>query len=192
MPLDPTTLPYGVFSIEAGELIADAINASAGGTPGGATTQLQYNNAGAFGGIPFATYVAVATALVLNDPNLIFEAASGPTGANTVELTPTALSLTATESGSTLQINADGDIDITSNNGEFAIAAQTGAFSSSGALQFISTAGRVFFQSQLATPHYNFAGVPVFANNAAAISGGLQVGDLYRTGANPDPVCVVH
>lgn len=36
------------------------------------------------------------------------------------------------------------------------------------------------------------AGLPVYANNAAAVSGGLSVGDLYRTGANPDPVCVVH
>jgi hypothetical protein len=34
--------------------------------------------------------------------------------------------------------------------------------------------------------------LPVYANNAAAITGGLKVGDLYRTGANPDPVCVVH
>lgn len=32
----------------------------------------------------------------------------------------------------------------------------------------------------------------VFANNAAAIAGGLQVGDFYRTGADPDVVCVVH
>ena len=34
--------------------------------------------------------------------------------------------------------------------------------------------------------------LPVYANNAAAITGGLSVGQLYRTGANPDPVCVVH
>lgn len=33
---------------------------------------------------------------------------------------------------------------------------------------------------------------PVYANNAAAITGGLVAGNLYRTGANPDPVCVVH
>lgn len=34
--------------------------------------------------------------------------------------------------------------------------------------------------------------IPVYANNAAAIAGGLSAGNLYRTGANPDPVCVVH
>lgn len=32
----------------------------------------------------------------------------------------------------------------------------------------------------------------VFANNAAAISGGLTAGNLYRTGGNPDLVAVVH
>jgi hypothetical protein len=38
----------------------------------------------------------------------------------------------------------------------------------------------------------NLNNVPVFANNAAAIAGGLGVGDFYRTGADPDPVCIVH
>lgn len=34
--------------------------------------------------------------------------------------------------------------------------------------------------------------LPTYANNAAAVTGGLSAGDLYRTGADPDPVCVVH
>ena len=34
--------------------------------------------------------------------------------------------------------------------------------------------------------------LPIYANNAAAIAGGLGVGAFYRTGADPDPVCVVH
>ncbi len=34
--------------------------------------------------------------------------------------------------------------------------------------------------------------LPVYANNAAAITGGLIAGNLYRTGGNPDPVCIVH
>lgn len=38
----------------------------------------------------------------------------------------------------------------------------------------------------------NFSQLPVHANNAAAIAGGLVAGDLYRTGGDPDPVCVVH
>lgn len=35
-------------------------------------------------------------------------------------------------------------------------------------------------------------GLPVYANNAAAVAGGLTVGAFYRTGGDPDPVCVVH
>ena len=31
-----------------------------------------------------------------------------------------------------------------------------------------------------------------YANNAAAVAGGLVAGDLYRTGGDPDVVCVVH
>ncbi len=36
------------------------------------------------------------------------------------------------------------------------------------------------------------ASLAVYANNAAAITGGLAAGNLYRTGADPDVVCVVH
>ncbi len=31
-----------------------------------------------------------------------------------------------------------------------------------------------------------------YANNAAALAGGLVAGNLYRTGSDPDTVCVVH
>ena len=43
-------------------------------------------------------------------------------------------------------------------------------------------------------PHSKLAvvGLPVYANNAAAIAGGLAAGDFFRTGADPDPVCCVH
>lgn len=36
------------------------------------------------------------------------------------------------------------------------------------------------------------ANLPVYANNAAAIAGSLTAGAFYRTGADPDVVCVVH
>lgn len=35
-------------------------------------------------------------------------------------------------------------------------------------------------------------GLSVYANNAAAVAGGLTAGAFYRTGADPDVVCVVH
>jgi hypothetical protein len=34
--------------------------------------------------------------------------------------------------------------------------------------------------------------LPVYADNTAAIAGELLAGAQYRTGADPDPVCVVH
>jgi hypothetical protein len=39
---------------------------------------------------------------------------------------------------------------------------------------------------------FGVTGLPIYANNAAAIAGGLVVGMFYRTNADPDPVCVVH
>lgn len=33
---------------------------------------------------------------------------------------------------------------------------------------------------------------PVFANNAAAIAGGLTTGGIYRSGADPDVLCITH
>jgi hypothetical protein len=32
----------------------------------------------------------------------------------------------------------------------------------------------------------------IYANNAAAVAGGLAAGDLYRTNGDPDTICVVH
>lgn len=45
---------------------------------------------------------------------------------------------------------------------------------------------------KITTPAGIKAVLSVFANNAAAVTGGLTVGDFYRNGANPDLVCVVH
>jgi hypothetical protein len=36
------------------------------------------------------------------------------------------------------------------------------------------------------------SGIPVYANNAAATAGGLIPGMLYRTGGDPDQLCIVH
>jgi hypothetical protein len=51
-----------------------------------------------------------------------------------------------------------------------------------------------YFGVGTVTPHSTLAvtDLPVYPNNAAAIAGGLTPGDFYRTGADPDPVCVVH
>lgn len=45
---------------------------------------------------------------------------------------------------------------------------------------------------KLVMAHIKVTGLGIFANNAAAVTGGLAAGDFYRTGADPDVVCVVH
>jgi hypothetical protein len=52
--------------------------------------------------------------------------------------------------------------------------------------------GNVGFNSTSPHSRLSVGGLPVYANNAAAITGGLAAGDFYRTGADPDPVMVVH
>lgn len=49
----------------------------------------------------------------------------------------------------------------------------------------------LFTQSQPAATDINGTGLQVFANNAAAITGGLVAGNLYRTSSDPSTVCVV-
>src|SRR5258708_8576992 len=61
-----------------------------------------------------------------------------------------------------------------------------------GVLVFVNTAGNVGIGASSPTSKLQVVGLPVFANNAAAIAGGLTAGAFYRTGADPDPVCVVH
>ena len=48
------------------------------------------------------------------------------------------------------------------------------------------TAGGSYFKNLC------LVGLPIYANNAAAITGGLKAGALYRNGADPDLVCIVH
>lgn len=56
----------------------------------------------------------------------------------------------------------------------------------------LKSGGNVGINCLLPTSKLQVVGLPVYANNAAAIAGGLTVGAFYRTGADPDPVCVVH
>lgn len=67
--VDPTT----------GRLLVSATGGGGGGTPGGSTTQLQYNNAGAFGGISGATTNGTAVTFATNGliANNILAAGSG-------------------------------------------------------------------------------------------------------------------
>lgn len=56
----------------------------------------------------------------------------------------------------------------------------------------VDAAGKVGIGTTAPTSPLQVVGIPVYANNAAAAGGGLTAGALYRTGADPDPVCIVH
>jgi hypothetical protein len=45
---------------------------------------------------------------------------------------------------------------------------------------------------KLSLAHINLNSLVVYTSNAAAIAGGLVAGDTYRTGTDPDVVCIVH
>ena len=45
---------------------------------------------------------------------------------------------------------------------------------------------------RIGNAYLSVTNLPVFANNAAALAGGLVAGVFYRTNGNPDTVCVVH
>lgn len=53
----------------------------------------------------------------------------------------------------------------------------------------IRSTGRMYAESGIVAA---VSGVPSYANNAAAIAGGLVAGRMYRTGADPDVLCIVH
>jgi hypothetical protein len=52
--------------------------------------------------------------------------------------------------------------------------------------------GNVGLGTTSPTSKLQVVGLSVFANNAAAVAGGLTAGAFYRTGGDPDLVCVVH
>jgi hypothetical protein len=56
----------------------------------------------------------------------------------------------------------------------------------------INASGNVGIGTTSPTSKLQVVGLSVFANNAAAVAGGLTAGAFYRTGGDPDLVCVVH
>lgn len=101
--------------------------------------------------------------------------------------------------GGGFQFNAAGnwsvDRGVTPNVVHFPTVMYLRTAGASGAAQTrvtIDQAGNVGIGTITPTSPLQVVGLPVFANNAAAITGGLTVGAFYRTGADPDPVCVVH
>jgi hypothetical protein len=148
-----------------------------GGTPGGSNTQIQYNNAGAFAGDSNLTWDAVNGALTVTgqgNPDTEIALQTDITATNGIFLST---------SGATVLIVSSGQMEV-SSQGEVDFISDANINFSAGTI--------VSFVSNAATAKYEFSNIPVFANNAAAIAGGLSAGMIYRTGANPDPVCIVN
>ncbi len=74
-----------------------------------------------------------------------------------------------------------GDINAGTNN--WAIKTGTGT---------VSFGDNVGIGTISPTSKLQVVGLSVYANNGAAVAGGLTVGAFYRTGGDPDLVCVVH
>ncbi len=73
------------------------------------------------------------------------------------------------------------------------IAGVTGAAVNTGEIHFVIwNAGTPATEMRITNLGLRLHAVAAYANNAAAAAGGLQVGDLYRTGADPDALCIVH
>lgn len=180
MPLDPNDIPLGVFSLKAAEMLTDAID-DAGAPPGGSAGDLQFNK----GDGTFANAAGIGSGSVAAlDSGGSFTL----TGNGTFQFT--AGSDVTFNLGRNFSLIGSGTVNFDTTNGGPSSASRISLLSAESivltAMQ--DAAGQV----QLNTNHVNIPNLQVFANNAAAIAGGLVVGDLYRTGANPDAVCVVH
>jgi hypothetical protein len=98
----------------------------------------------------------------------------------------------------------------TATNEHFAVTSGAGGFGFSSALidavddssnllpmiynasKHVFNTGSIGVGTTSPTSKLQVVGLSVFANNAAAVAGGLTAGAFYRTGGDPDLVCVVH
>lgn len=146
---------------------------------------------------PFGCYTieaAKAIAAAIDDAG-----GSGIVSAPSIELTSTVGGITFTSAG-TINFNlpngvwsliSSKSVNFDTTNGDPDVTSRINFLSGEGIQFTASQAGASGF-IRFNTTHLNAPNLQVFANNAAAIAGGLSVGDLYRNGSNPDGVFVVH
>lgn len=136
----PTGGDKGAGTINTAGLYVNGVAVSTGGAPGGSTTQVQYNNAGAFGGISGATTngtVMTLTAPIISGGQItgstLLGVLSSGTGAFDLRLTNTE-NLTATRN---LQVTLNDASRSLNMGGNITTA---GAFATSGAFNMTLTA----------------------------------------------------
>ena len=106
---------------------------------------------------------------------------NGTTGTGAVVLAGTPTLVTpniGAATGTSLNLGGTGVLATTAATGTGALVHAGGATLTTATLDAATSA--------------SITNLPVYANNAAAITGGLVAGNLYRTGADPDFVAVVH
>lgn len=134
---------------------------------------------------PSSTGKHVVTATVTSGPDTVFASASVNVQAYS-PATISALSFGTHFSGGPFDGTTPEtiDIDATAANTASKIVARDGSgnFSAGQVTVTKSIAGVLFFSTL----------PPVYANNAAAIAGGLTAGAVYRSGADPDVLACVH
>lgn len=144
----------GPSSVEKQATTQDIANLSSGGTPGGSTTQVQYNNAGAFAGITGAT--SNGTILTLVAPVL---GAASATSINKVAITAPATSATLAIAN-TKTLTVSNTLTLTGTD------TSSVAFGAGGTVAYLTA--NTFTQTQTITPAAD--------TEALTISGGSVTG----------------
>lgn len=121
---------------------AGSSSSSGSGTPGGANTDIQFNDGGSFGGDANLTWDKTTGSFNAQGTGAFQGLSSGPALNNFVSVTPTAISLAANESGATGTFSSDGTFSINSAHGNVAISAVAGLINfGSGAAAHLTDAG---------------------------------------------------
>lgn len=147
-----------------------------GSTPGGAIGDLQFNGGPGIGLTNANGVISGATAILGSEGNLAISS-------------PGFFQFTAEDF---IAINAGADVNIASAAGSVSIDGNQSVTVTSDIGGVILSASAGFIQFTSLSYGFDLGGLLVFATNADAITGGLSAGNLYRTGADPDVVCVVH
>ena len=142
-----------------------------------ATTVIQLGVLNTFGDGPGFTFSSINSVLNGNDHFTFGQNTAAPYGPLTAPVNATCASF-SNPSGYTI-VTQNANATQAATGGDFTIKTGVGSSGArSGVVRMVDTTGAV--------------SLPVYATNAAAITGGMTAGMLYRTGATPDLVCIVH